>query len=262
MVRSNRSSFVVPNKRTGLLKSWRTTTAETREKAAIPPVYRPFSRTRNVGKATWLSGLSVFPFPGVCFLVSWFCGCFWPSVPVLFRLGLVPSCGSCPPASSVFVPRVCFKEEATTQGTDPKTGFSDRPTTCRAGSRWWSGKRSDDPRTDPLTGTSLRFTWPWDWLLGYVSLSIASLSDVAASQVPSVAAAALFFTVLGVLGWLQMVIIDIVVPKIDIFAFSTGRFNIIALDGHLFEDMMATCHRHVMLWWSRVGKLQRQVWNC
>ena len=48
---------------------------------------------------------------------------------------------------------VCFKEEATTQGTDPKTGFSDRPTTCRAGSRWWSGTRGDDPRTDPLTGT-------------------------------------------------------------------------------------------------------------
>ena len=39
-----------------------------------------------------------------------------------------------------------------------------------------------------------------------------------------------------------MVIIDIVVPKIDIFASSTGRFNIITLDGHLFEDMMATCH--------------------
>ena len=102
--------------------------------------------------------------------------------------------------------------------------------------------RGDDPRTDLLAGTSLRFTWPWDWLLGYVSLSIPSLSDVAASQVPSVAAAALIFTVLGGHGWLQMVIIDIVVPKIDIFAFSTGRFNIVALDGHLFEAMMATCH--------------------
>ena len=57
-----------------------------------------------------------------------------------------------------------------------------------------------------MTGTSLRFTCLWDWVLGSVSLSIASLSDVAASQVPSVAAAALFFTVLGVHGWLQMVI--------------------------------------------------------
>ena len=53
-------------------------TAETREKAAMAPVYRPISRTRNVGKATWFSGLSVRPFPGPCFLVSWVCGRSWP----------------------------------------------------------------------------------------------------------------------------------------------------------------------------------------
>ena len=129
---------------------WRTqeTTGETREMAAIPPVYRRLSRTRNVGPACLCARFLA--------LVSCCRGCvgapgLLPSVPVLF-VGLVPSCGSCPHASSVFVSRVCFKNEATTQGTDPKTGFSDRPTTCRAGSRWWSGIRSDDPRTDRLTG--------------------------------------------------------------------------------------------------------------
>ena len=47
-----------------------------------------------------------------------------------------------------------FQKEATTQGTDQKTGFfSDQPTTCSAGSPWWPGMRGDDPRTDPLAGT-------------------------------------------------------------------------------------------------------------
>ena len=95
------------------------TTAETREKAAMAPVYRPISRTRNVGKATWFSGLSVRPFPGPCFLVSWVCGRLWPLV---FCSGSVS--GSRPvvsfwPSWVVFLPlRVCFKKEATTQGTD------------------------------------------------------------------------------------------------------------------------------------------------
>ena len=62
-------------------------------------------------------------------LVSWCPGCvgapgLWSSVPVLF-LGLVPSRRSGPLWSSFFVPRMRFKKEATTQGTDPKTGLSD-----------------------------------------------------------------------------------------------------------------------------------------
>ena len=69
----------------------------------------------------------------VCVPVSWRPGCvvapgLWPSVPVLF-LGLVPSCGSGPLASSFFVPRVCFKKEAMTQ----RPGFpTDRPRAERA----------------------------------------------------------------------------------------------------------------------------------
>ena len=209
---------------------WRTTTAETREKAAIPPVYRPLSRTRNVEKATWFSVLSVFPFPGACFLVSWFCGCSWP---LAFCSGSV--CGSgrvvwfLPSCVVCFRPPVCFKEEATTQSFD---------------------------RYLPTIYLAVGLAFGIRITLYCLSFGRCGVTGTVCCGSGS------FYTVLGVHGWLQMVIIDIVVPKIDIFAFSTGRFNIIALDGHLFEDMMATCHRHNMLWRSRVGTLQRQVWNC
>ena len=102
---------------------WRTTTAETREKAAIPPVYRPLSRTRNVGKATWFSGLSVRPFPGACLLVSWLCGCFWP---LAFFSGSV--CGSGPVVW--FLPScvICFRLPGLFQrrGDDPGHRPKDR----------------------------------------------------------------------------------------------------------------------------------------
>ena len=49
--------------------------------ASVPPL----KSNRNVGKDTWFSGLSVRPFPGACFLLSWLRGPgLWPSVPVLF----------------------------------------------------------------------------------------------------------------------------------------------------------------------------------
>ena len=89
-VRSNRVS--VELSLAGPAWWWRQETiAETREKAAIPPVYRALSRTRNVEKATWFSGLSVRPFLA---LVSCCPGCvgapgLWPSVPVLV-VGLAP----------------------------------------------------------------------------------------------------------------------------------------------------------------------------
>ena len=108
---------------------------------------------------------------------SWRPGCvvapgLWPSVPVLF-LGLVPSCGSgssC--TSSFFVPRGLFQK----RGNDPKTGFSDRPTTCRAGSRWWSGMRSDDPRDRSFDRYSLRFTLAVGLAVGVTYFSIPFLS--------------------------------------------------------------------------------------
>ena len=128
--------------------------AGTAEKAVIRPVSLPLSRTETWGKLPGSPACLCARFPGACFLVPRMRGLgLWHSVPVLF-VGLVPSCGSGPPASSGFVLRVCFQKEATTQGTDPKTGFfSDRPTTCKAGSPWWSGMRSDDPRIDLLAGT-------------------------------------------------------------------------------------------------------------
>ena len=100
-------------------------------------------RDEKVEPETW----GKLPGSPACLLVS--CVCLWSSVPVLF-LGLVPSCRS-GLLGRLSSSRVCFKKEATTQGTDPRTGFSDRPTTCRAGSPWWPGMRGDDPRTDLLT---------------------------------------------------------------------------------------------------------------
>ena len=81
---------------------------------------------RKVGKATWISGSSVRPFPGACFLVSCVCGRPWP---LAFCSGSV--CGSGPVVCSWpccvvwFRPPGLFQKEVMTQGTDPKTGFSD-----------------------------------------------------------------------------------------------------------------------------------------
>ena len=106
-------------------------------------------RDEKVEPETW----GKLPGSPACLLVSCVCGRSWPLV---FCSGSVS--GSRPVVSFwpswvvCLRPRVCFKKEATTQGTDPRTGFSDRPTTCRAGSPWWPGMRGDDPRTDLLTG--------------------------------------------------------------------------------------------------------------
>ena len=107
----------------------------TREKAVVPPVSLPSSRTETWGK---LPGSPARLCARFLAFVSWCPGCvggpgLWPSVPVL-SVGLVPSSGSGNPALSGFVIRVCFKKEARTQGTDPKTGFflTDRPRAERA----------------------------------------------------------------------------------------------------------------------------------
>ena len=172
----------------------RGTRTGTREKAVVRPVSLPSSRTEMWGK---LPGSPARLCARFLALVSWCPRCvggpgLWPSVLVLF-LGLVPSCGSGPLASSFFVHRVCFKKEATTQGTDPKNRVF-RPTDhVQSGLSVVVGNEGRRPEDRSFDRYPLRFTWPWDWLLGYV-FSVPYLSDVAALQVPSVAAAALFST--------------------------------------------------------------------
>ena len=98
---------------------------DTREGGSTTSV-PPLKSKRKVGKATWISGSSVRPFPGACFLVSWVCGRPWP---LAFCSGSV--CGSGPVVCSWpccvvwFRPPGLFQKEVMTQGTDPKTGFSD-----------------------------------------------------------------------------------------------------------------------------------------
>ena len=72
-----------------------------------------------------------------------FCLCVWSRRVVLALLcRLVSSSGS-------------VSKRGDDPGHQPRDRFfSDRPTTCRAGSPWWSGMRDDDPRADPLAGTS------------------------------------------------------------------------------------------------------------
>ena len=139
---------------------WVRTVAEARDEnrdkrqgcctACVPPL----KSNRKVGKATWFSGSSVRPFPGACLLVSWLCGRPWP---LAFFSGSV--CGSGPVVCSwSFCCLVSSSGSVSKRGNDPgqrpkDRGFSDRPTTCRAGSPWWPGVRSDDPRTDLLAGT-------------------------------------------------------------------------------------------------------------
>ena len=110
---------------------------------------------RNVGKATWFSGLSVRPLPGACVLVSWLCGRPWP---LAFCSGSVCLSGlvvcSWPCCVVWFRLRVSFKKRLRPRAPTQRPGFfPDRPTTCRAGSPWWPGVRGDDPRTDLLAGT-------------------------------------------------------------------------------------------------------------
>ena len=158
----------------------------TRGKAVVQPASLPSSRTRNVGKATWFSGVS----PGV--LGVWalqasgllFQFCFWVSSRrvVLALVGRL--------SSSL---RVCFKKEATTQGTDPKDRVfpTGRPRAERA-LRGGRERRGDDPRTGLLTGT------PYD-LLGrgigcWVTYSLFPIfRSLRRHGYPSVAAAAPLF---------------------------------------------------------------------
>ena len=143
------------------LSCWVRMAAEARDKnrdtreggstASVPPL----KSKRNVVKATWFSGSSVRPFPGVCFLVSWVCGRPWP---LAFCSGSV--CWSGPvvrfwPSCVVWFRHPgLFQKRGEDPGHRPKDRvFSDRPTTCRAGSPWWPGMWGDDQRTDPLAGT-------------------------------------------------------------------------------------------------------------
>ena len=106
----------------GWLPSRDRDTREGGSTASVPPL----KLKRKVVKATWISGSSVRPFPGACFLVSWVCGRPWP---LAFCSGSV--CGSGPVVCSWpccvvwFRPPGLFQKEVMTQGTDPKTGFSD-----------------------------------------------------------------------------------------------------------------------------------------
>ena len=125
----------------------RTGTRQGCSPASVPPL----KSNRNVGKAAWFSGSSVRPFPGACL------GCvggpgLWPSFPVLC-VGLVPSC-----VPGLVLLSGSSSGSVSKRGNDPghrpkDRVFSDRPTTCRAGSPWWPGVRGDDPRTDLLAGT-------------------------------------------------------------------------------------------------------------
>ena len=108
--------------------------AGTREKAVVRPVFLTLKSNRNVEKATWFSGSSVRPFLGACFLVSGMCWpALWPPVPVLF-CGSGPVVCSWPSCVVWFRLPGLFQKEATTQVTDPKTGFflTDRPHAERA----------------------------------------------------------------------------------------------------------------------------------
>ena len=113
-------------------------------------------------------------------LVSWCPGCvgapgLWPSVPILFVCLVVLAllCRLVSSSGSV-------SKRGDDPGHQPKDWvFSDRPTTCRAGSPWWSGMRDDDPRADPLAGTSFYArhdsgTGPGCWVLTLVFIVASS----------------------------------------------------------------------------------------
>ena len=98
----------------------------TREKAVVPPVSFPSSRTETWGK---LPGSPARLCARFLALVSWCPGCvggpgLWLSVLVLC-VGLVPSCAPGLVGLSGFVLRVCFKKRRRPRAPTPKTGFSD-----------------------------------------------------------------------------------------------------------------------------------------
>ena len=176
------------------------TAAMTHEEAAISPVSRPSSRTELVSGSSNASESFLAPWfvclrcVGACSLVCWACGrlrrlvlcCLFPLVdPVVWPRRP----GPCPPISE-FPPFSLLRPASVQSGLSVVVGFP---------------RRGDDPRTDLQEGISLfvRFTWTWDRLMGVhfcmfpivsfrVSFSARPLSDVAASQVPTVAAAAEF----------------------------------------------------------------------
>ena len=88
--------------------------------ASVPPL----ESNRNVGKATWFSGLFVLPLPGACLLVSWLCGRSWPlafcSVSVCWS-GLVVC--SWPYCVVWFCLRVCFKKRRRPRAPTQRPGF-------------------------------------------------------------------------------------------------------------------------------------------
>ena len=134
------------------------------------------------------------------------CGRSWP---LAICCGSVCGCGpvvcTWPSCVVCFRPAGLFQKRGDDPGHRPKDRFfrpTDRPRAERA---LGSGMRGDDPRTDPLSGTPLRFTWPWDWLLGYVSLSSISVRRCGVTSTVCCGSGSFFSNVLGVHGWLQMV---------------------------------------------------------
>ena len=130
------------------LSCWVRMVPEARDKnrAAVPPVSLPSSRTETWGK---LPGSPARLCARFLARVSWCPVCvggpgLWPSVPVLC-VGLVPSCALGLGALSGFVLRVCFKKRRRPRAPTQRPGF---PTL-----------EGDDPRTDLLPSTSFYATW-------------------------------------------------------------------------------------------------------
>ena len=88
------------------------------------------SSRKKVGKATWISGSSVRPFPGACFLVSCVCGRPWP---LAFCSGSV--CGSGPVVCSWPCCVVWFRPPGLFQKRGDDPGHRPKDRVFRP---WWS----------------------------------------------------------------------------------------------------------------------------
>ena len=146
--------------------------------------------------------LKVRPFPGACFLVS--CVCvggpgLWPSVPVLC-VGLFPSCAPGLVALSGFVLRACFKKRRRPRAPTQRPGFSDlggRRPEDRSFYRYSLLRRMGSIRLvryDSGIGRGV-LGGHFGLFLFFLSSTFPLMSchsDVAASLVPSVEAAAVF----------------------------------------------------------------------
>ena len=126
----------------------------TNDKAVVQHVCLPSSRTETWGM---LPGS-----PAVCAPVSWRVSPGVLAVWAALASGLLFRFCVWVWSHRVFLALFCClvssSGSVSKRGNDPGQRpkdrfFSDRPTTCRAGSPWWPGVRGDDPRTDVLAGT-------------------------------------------------------------------------------------------------------------